>query len=258
MIEWFTAAKCSVNEEDQIWIEETFVWLAEEIGEEIVLTYPVILPTEEYFPDVFLGREEDVPQMVARVCEYMEVEPDLVKLRFYEELRKLPCQTVAPYSNEQGGTAGYFATGRRKFEIGIEKSQLNNPTILIGTIAHELGHVILIGENRVSPDDDPDHEYLTDLLTVFYGLGIFTANSAMVFQQWTNTFSQGWQTQSTGYLTEEMYGYALAVYAWLRDERKPAWTQYLTTNVKSYLRSSLKFIEKNPELISVDLRNIKR
>jgi hypothetical protein len=85
---------------------------------------------------------------------------------------------------------------------------------------------------------------LTDLLTVFLGLGIFTANSAFKFNQWTGGGKQGWEAKRLGYLTESMFGYALALFAWARGEDKPQWSKYLEGNVKYYFRSGLKYLEK--------------
>jgi hypothetical protein len=85
---------------------------------------------------------------------------------------------------------------------------------------------------------------MTDLLTVFYGLGVFNANSSFVFEQWTNSQFQGWRAGGAGYLTEEMFGYALGLYAYLRNESRPEWKAYLKTNIKSYLKSSLNYLAK--------------
>jgi hypothetical protein len=49
-------------------------------------------------------------------------------------------------------------------------------------------------------------------------MGLFTANSVFSFSQWTNAFSQGWKAQRRGYMTEEMFGYALAAFAWMRGD----------------------------------------
>jgi len=59
---------------------------------------------------------------------------------------------------------------------------LLDPMSLVATMAHELGHVILLGGNLLT-HDTPDQEPMTDLLTGFTGLGIFTANSAARFMQ---------------------------------------------------------------------------
>jgi len=76
-------------------------------------------------------------------------------------------------------------------------------------MAHELGHAILLGGGLMNPKT-PDHEPMTDLLTVFLGLGIFNANSAARFQQRQEERRYSWSMQRLGYLPEEVYGYALA------------------------------------------------
>ena len=115
------------------------------------------------------------------------------------------------------------------------------PVALVATIAHELGHVRLLDEGRISADQR-DHEPLTDLLTVYFGLGVFTANAAFDFRQGRT----GWSYQRLGYLTEQMYGYALACYAHLRGETAPRWARHLDTNPRGYLKQSLRYLERNP------------
>jgi len=124
---------------------------------------------------------------------------------------------------------------------------------LVATIAHELGHVILLGGGRISRDDK-DHEYLTDLITVFFGLGIFTANSAFQFSQWRDHSHQGWRTARLGYMSEEMFAYSLAAYAWIRNETKPKWSRHLAMNVGHYFKESLKYLEKDGQ---TSLRQLK-
>ena len=115
---------------------------------------------------------------------------------------------------------------------------------LIGTVAHELGHVILLADELISRDE-PDMEPFTDLLTVYLGLGIFTANTAFRFSQWSSDRRGGWEVRRLGYLGEPMYGYALARWAQLRDEEKPDWTRHLKLNVREYMNKSAKWLKKN-------------
>jgi hypothetical protein len=53
---------------------------------------------------------------------------------------------------------------------------------------------------------------------------------------------QGWKVKRLGYLTEPMWGYALAYFAWLRNEAKPAWAQYLQGDVKHYFKSAMRYL----------------
>jgi hypothetical protein len=117
---------------------------------------------------------------------------------------------------------------------------------LVATLAHELGHIILLRPGLV-PRDDPDMEPMNDLLTVFLGFGIFSANSAFHFKQYTTDRAQGWSAGRSGYLSEELFGYALARFAFERREAKPAWRKYLSTSVSAYLKRSAAWLADRGE-----------
>lgn len=248
---WFTP-KCPVDAETKQWLEESFNWLIEEMGPETLLSVEVVLPTEEYFPDPYSGSPHDIRVMLERVCGYMDVDPNDVEMRLYTNDDTANIHPLA--ASEREHTLGTYQMRGGKYHIRLESSQAVNPEGLIATIAHELGHVILLGEDRLDPDYEY-HEPLTDLLTVFYGLGVFSANSSFLFEQYTNTQYQGWQASRSGYLTEEMYGYALALFAYARGESRPEWSRHLSTNVKHYFKQGLKYAIKDGETRVRQLRS---
>jgi hypothetical protein len=238
---WFTP-KCPVAKDEKEWLDGAFNWLIEELGSEVLRNVEVILPIEDYFPDPYNGSELDIRGMVARVCDYMDVDPDMIDLRFYVNEDGSGLHPLA--ATERGGHAlGTYRPGKGKHRIRLETSQGSRPEVMVATIAHELGHVILLGEERLDPDYE-DHESMTDLLTVFYGLGIFNANSTFSFDQWTNAQAQGWSAERRGYLSEEMFGYALALFAYSRGESKPEWSSYLNVNVRTYFKNAHKYLTK--------------
>ncbi len=250
---WFTP-KCPVEADDKLWIEESFIWLIEEFGGEALRTLKVILPTEEFFPDPYSGDEDEVRMLVDRVCGYMEVDPGRIEVEFYSEQPGELRQHLPLMEFSHSGTAGHYRKRRDKFIISIEASEVDNPMSLVATVAHELGHVLLLGGGRISASD-ADHEPLTDLLTVYRGMGVFTGNSVFRFTQWTNAFSEGWQTERRGYLTEEMLGYALALFAWMRGESQPAWSKFLNGNVSAHFKSAHKFLSKTGDTLLKDYRS---
>jgi hypothetical protein len=77
-------------------------------------------------------------------------------------------------------------------------------------------------------------------LTVFFGMGIFTANAAHDFSRRRG----GWQVGRLGYLTEPMFGYALAVYTWMRGDPTPGWFTFLDANPDAYLKKGLKYLSR--------------
>jgi len=90
-------------------------------------------------------------------------------------------------------------------------------------------------------------EELNDLLTVFLGFGVFNANAAFQFSQYTSVYSQGWSAGRLGYLPEQVWGYALARFAFERDEMNPEWSQYLSTNIRAYFKASMKWLRSSGE-----------
>lgn len=240
---WFFSPKCSVDEETKQWLETCFQWLIDEFGEEGVRQTLVVLPTEEFFPDRFSTEEYDIRVLFKTVCEYMETDSRRFKLCFYEDefdqlRRKLPF-----HEGSHKDAAGFYSESADKYIIGLQIQDPVNQENLIATMAHEIAHGKLLGERRICADDE-NHEYLADMLTVFFGMGIFNANSAFNFSQFTSSLTQGWQASRQGYLTEEMFGYALAMFAYVRGETSPSWTQHLKTNVRHYFKGSLKYLLK--------------
>jgi hypothetical protein len=207
----------------------------------------VVLPLAEYFPDPYDATDEAVDVLFQRICGYMQVDEDQIDLEvFPDQTHEL--STVVPFwHGDIGGPAGLYisATDQSRLVIAIRSSKLKNPLAVVATLAHELAHVVLLGGNLVDRESQ-DMEPLTDLTTVFLGLGIFTANAAAQFEQHQDGKSQGWSMQRLGYLSEEMYGYALAKFAFERGEDRPEWKKYLSTNVAAYYKRSSKWLFAPP------------
>jgi hypothetical protein len=241
-LSWFIAAKCPVDAETKEWLEESFNWLIDEMSAETLLANEVVLPTAEYFPDPLTGKPGDVRRIHERVCRYMDIEPKEVDLQLYS--KAMEDQVRRSKIPEPIGHPQYaYKKQKGKYSIRIEAAQASKAEGLVAAIAHELGHVILIGENRLDRAR-PDHEEMADLLTVFYGTGVFTANSAVALAEARNTKYEGGPHLRAGYMTEEMYGYALALFVHARGEGKPKWTSLLHANVRHYFKQGLKFLAK--------------
>jgi len=119
----------------------------------------------------------------------------------------------------------------------------------VATISHELAHALLLGDGRIS-GQVPDHEWVTDLTTVFLGLGVFGSNSA-IREEPASTGHR--HLSSSGYMSELIYAYALALFAWARGETKPSWAGHLRPNVRASMKQALRFLAKtNDSLIGPD------
>ena len=236
--------QCPVTEDQRSWIEKSSSWLVDlfDISPRDVV---VILPTPEFFPEEYAAEEEDVEVLMTRLCDYMGVSRNRLELEFFSDRSRELRNHLPTFESSAHGAAGLFtkAGAAGPIKIRISTDHLHDPMSLVATIAHELGHVLLLADGKISRDRE-DHEHLTDLLTVWFGLGIFTANSVFKFRQWSGSFKQGWETRRLGYLNQQMFGYALAWFAFVRGESDPAWSKHLEGDSKYYFKSSMHFLSK--------------
>jgi hypothetical protein len=242
-----TKPKLPVTPEQRGWIDDSFLRLAALVGAHRLLQATVVLPTPKYFPDPYDRSEIALQRMFRRVAGQMQVNPadiDLTLFAFGDDITR---SLVPFHSGSTSGAAGlYHHDPTDRPRISINEGQLKDPMALVAVLAHELGHIILLRPGLIDRDD-PHMEPLNDLLTVFLGFGIFTANASFRFEQHSDNTSQGWSVSRLGYLSEEQLGYALARFAFERGEGKPAWISFLGTNIASYMKRSAAWLASNHE-----------
>jgi hypothetical protein len=239
--------KLPVSDEDRQWVDNGFKRLSRMLGRQRMLQAKLILPDAEHFPDPYDKSESAAEKMFCRICGYMKVDRSLIDLEIFPDETEELSQMLPYWRGSHNGCAGLYVhpdDESKQMVVALRNSQLDDPLALVATLAHELGHVILLGGGLME-HSVKDMEPMTDLLTVFLGFGIFNANSAARFLKWQNDRKQGWSMKRLGYLPEEIYGYALARFAHDRGERRPKWTEHLSTNVRSYFKKSSAWLENS-------------
>jgi hypothetical protein len=241
MVWW--RADCPVRPVEQQWIDRSMDWFVTEFGTDR-LHGEVVLPTDDYFPGTYHGSREDIETVLYRLCRHMDIDPARVELELFASYDDPDLSGHVPISTAGSDVAGHHLLRDGRSVVGIRDDQTRRPMALVATIAHELGHALLLGEGRISPERE-DHEPLTDLLTVFFGLGIFGANAAFDYSQEVRGGYRYSGASRLGYLTEPMYGYGLARYAWLRSEARPAWAAYLDSNPRAFFKRGLRYLARS-------------
>lgn len=232
---------CPIPEWDKQWMEDAFKWMIVEFGLDKIRSAKVLLPTKEDFIVNDILSEKTVYYFLEKIASQMFLEYDNIQIVFFEEPKNIVGEdSIQPIylisENNSAYAGGYYGKNEQgKYVISINKQQLNYPENIIATIAHELSHIILSDIHSVEEYD----EYLTDLLIVFHGMGIFGANSAFNFFKNFNI----WGYSKQGYLNEKEWTYALALFASIRKESTPEWGMYLKKHISADLTSSIKFIE---------------
>jgi hypothetical protein len=233
-----------ITEDEREWIELSMLRLIKLFGFEVLRSRPTILPDSSFFPERYTPDEDGLDRTVKTLCRHMDVPFDSLDIYLYSESEGIHLERLAAWESSHSGSAGrYSPQDNGKFFIGIESRLLAQPTKLVATIAHELCHVLLLGGGRIDRSEE-DHEHLTDLLTVFLGIGLFTANAAFEFNQWQGGSRYGWSTLRQGYMSQPRFGYALAAYCWMRGDKSPQWERLMTANVREPFRRSMKYLIK--------------
>ncbi|MEX0704512.1 MAG: hypothetical protein WD069_20590 [Planctomycetales bacterium] len=237
MLGWLRPkADCPVDPATRAWVDGRWDWLESQFGLDRLRNTSVILPHAEFFPDPYHGDEAGVRRMLDCVCGHMAIDPATVELSLYED------RSPVHEGRWRPGTAGlYQPDGAGKFRVWVEVSNLNDPLGLVATIAHELGHVHLLGHGRIS-DAEEDDEPLTDLLTVFLGMGVFTANAVLREDYWHAGVVSGWSMSRRGYLDMPAYGYAFARFARARSEDGSDWSGELRLDVRAAFHAAMRFL----------------
>lgn len=248
--------QCPVAQETRLWMENTILWLATQFGENNILSKQVLVPTPQHFPIHYNGSEASLMETAQIVASQMDIRLDEVDLQTYEDnIRAIDRGTgtklfteVDKSSDDTLTTGLYFGKNDQgKYDVLIEKRNLTEPENMVATLAHEFAHIKILGENRLDFND----ELLTDLTTVIFGLGIFNANSCFRFYQGYD----GWSHNSAGYLKQQEWGYALALYAYYRQEKSPEWVKYLNKNLQADFKKSEAFIYANQDKVFMEEYN---
>lgn len=215
---------------EKAWTESRMQWLASQLGIDRLLNANVLLPTDPGFPHDYSGTSDEVRQVMDLLGERMLVDTSKLQLEICGD-------------EQMPNTAGHYDDSEGQRVIRLAESQVYDPEAMVATLAHELSHELLLGGGHLTTETF-DHEWITDLLPVYLGVGVFGAN-ATIREYNVQDGHQYWHTVTKqGYLRSTMLGYALALFTWIRDDPKPAWAAYLRLDAASSLRSGVRYLQR--------------
>ena len=216
----FLSSRCPVDDATRGWVVDRYAWLLARFGRK-TLRAPMVLPTPEFFPERFDGSQAPLESAMQRIATRLQVDPDTLHLELHDE------------------TLGF----RSHFRISVSSETARHPTSAVATLAHELCHALLLGDHYLEGEEE-DGEPLTDLATVFFGYGIFTANAHVQESTWQSGARSGWSTKRQGYLDYPTLGFALAYHAAQRKEPAPPWAGHLRADARKPFRQAMRCLQR--------------
>lgn len=226
-------------------METNFIWFIEVFGLDRLKTQPFIIPSKENFPYNNLEDTAQFELLFQQLCRFWDVNREEIEVKFFDDARSKQWSSLAPIgsTNEPGGTYHQlYATDQKRFILRLAKSNLANMEMTITILSHELGHVKLLGGNLIRIDN-PDLEPLTDLGSIFFGFGLFTANTVIHGDaNWLGRL---------GYLKNEVISYANALICYCTGNNASTYKSLLNNNTQRLFEEDYQFlISTNDTLLS--------
>jgi len=236
------------------WIFSTYQWALHSFSTAVFYEHTeLVLPTDQFFPDILEERDAVAESLFTRVRKYAGMEDwPCVLEPLEEDASPIIGQALLIVGAPQGPAGTFSIEGGElpTIKIAYNPSQLNHPQSLVATLAHELAHYLMHSVDTLPPGGEEHVEPATDLVAVFMGFGVFLTNSAFSFNQYSGNDTIGWQTSTQGYLSTAELAFCLAIFLKLKDISFTDVEPYLDRNSKKYVKTALK--ELNQKVAEIE------
>ncbi len=236
-----------LSEEDLQFQIESYRWLLTHFGgDDFYKKAVLVLPTKEFFPAVVNSKDEAVRATFEQVKKYAGMSEWPCKLEAQEEDPTLVVAPTVVLQNVESNPLGTFSANEKNEVVITYNPKLSSdPTQMVATFAHELSHYLTGSSPEPPPGGWDNWEFATDICAAFLGFGIFTANAAFNFQQYTNVDSHGWQTSGGGYLSEAEHSYALAIFLKLKGISCDSAFPFCDQSVRRFLKKACSELDES-------------
>ena len=242
------------DDEQVAWHFEIWKWLLENFeAHGFFSSAQLVAPTREAFPFAPSLDHSYFQAVFDRVRALMGLEdwPCLLEpLEDGEAVERLDRWSLLEGQRTTAGAAGHFDSSSDLPVIRYAPALVENPGALVATFAHELCHYLLATARTAPPGGWGDHEYHTDIASVFCGFGIFVCNAAFSFEQWGDAYVSGWRASSHGYLPESELAYDLAIFCHLKETPPKSVVRMLKRNPRTYFKRALKDLRGREDLLN--------
>lgn len=233
--------------EDTLFQIECYKWLLSNFGGDgFYKEAHLVLPTNDYFPSAVNSNESAAQMVFEQVKRYAGMSGWPVKLKAQEEDPNIHVAPTLIVQNVEQSSLGTFSFDENnEATITYNPKIVKNPMQMVATFAHELSHYLTGTALEPPPGGWENWEFATDIGATFLGFGIFQANAAFNFSQYSSGDVVGWQTSGGGYLSQAEHSYALAIFLRLKNIQPESAFPHCSANIKGYLKLALREIDKS-------------
>lgn len=234
-------SKPVIADESAQYIVDVYQWLRRHFERDET---QLVLPTREFFPQVLSDERQAVEATFAAIKQYAGMKDwycELVAQAPDVETKVAPALMVQDAPHDALGT--FSINSEDVIEISYNPAIVAQPMVLVSTLAHELAHYLTATATEAPPGGWENWELVTDIAATFMGFGVFMANGASNFRQFSEVDAQGWQFNRNGYLTEAEHLYVLAIFTKLHNIETKMVLKHLKSGLRPLFKKALKAVE---------------
>lgn len=251
---WGMKRYALLDRDDEEWQLDCWAWLIGNLGGlQAFCERPLIVPTTEFFQRPRPGDNpaEHYFAEIVRLTGMQDWPFKLIEQDTPLDPQLAPLAVVQNVAHDPHGT--FRMNSDKEILISYSPALLERPEDLIATLAHEISHGLVLSTGMEPPGGWDCEEFATDLTVAFLGFGVFGANSAFRFSQFSDsgTGTQGWSYQRSGYLTQLEWSFALAVFLSLKGETADTALKFLSEGPAAWLKKCMKYLGRYPECLEL-------
>jgi hypothetical protein len=241
-------------EGERAWVLDALRGLVQRCGHEHLVSTPVVLPDARCFPDPWSPDARGVRRLALRILRYAALDELDVDVEMFDDGGAAQAQAGAlVHAKAHEGAAAWFAgIDDRTCRFGANVSLLDDPGGVTAALAHETAHAFRQVQEVVVDDRDLE-ECLTDLSTIYLGMGVLTANASLRHRSWgfqgggSSLGGHAWSTSQLGYLSPQAMCFALAVFEQVRERgsgERRAIVEALGTNQAGFFKAARRWLDR--------------
>lgn len=156
------------NTELDIWVGEKMGYLYLRLQKEMNKTRHPFFPDKNFY-SCWSGNNTDLMVMAKTILSYLDESVGNLSVFFVNNL---------------GETPGTFSVSGGIEMIAINEKHKNDPYSAVAVLSHEIMHLYLMSRRRIFLPDEQENELLTDVATIYLGLGVLVINGMMFRSNW--------------------------------------------------------------------------
>lgn len=227
-----------LDDEQRHWIDWRWGWLTNHLGAGKLRAAEVPIDPRRFVEGTGPLTEQDAQQLAERLCASMNIADRPIRLVFDygDDLHEDP-DFVEAYDQAVGDGVSLV--------VGFHATYLADPPRLVIGLMPALARAYLQREGALEPPP-PDITILGELAAIFLGCGVVLANNEFISQQVTLGLMEYRSEACTTDLPTQQIGYALARFAYDRQDPDPAWERQLRADPRGFYKKARSALRDQP------------